>query len=45
MSLVKEVPHQRIEVIRLLGKFDVEVIRENISDFIKALSQTAINRR
>jgi hypothetical protein len=41
MALVQEVPHQRIEVIRLLGKFDVEVVGENVSDFIKAF-KTAI---
>jgi hypothetical protein len=42
MALVKEVPHQRIEVIRLLRKFDVEVVGENVSDFIKALQAAII---
>jgi hypothetical protein len=37
MPFVQEIPHQRIEIIGLLGKLDVKVVRENISDFIKAL--------
>jgi hypothetical protein len=37
MSLVKKVPHEGIEIVRLLCKLDVEVVGEDVCDFIEAL--------
>jgi hypothetical protein len=41
MALVQEIPHQRIEVICFLGEFDVQVVGEDIGDFVEAF-QSAI---
>jgi hypothetical protein len=41
MSFVKEVPHQRVEIIGLLSEFNIQIVGENIGDFVEAF-KTAI---
>jgi hypothetical protein len=42
MALIQEIPHQRIEIVGFLGKLNVKVVGEDISDFIKALQSAVI---
>jgi hypothetical protein len=42
MPLVEEIPHQRIEIVGLLGEFNVQVVGENIGDFIEAFQSTVV---
>jgi hypothetical protein len=42
MALVQEIPHQGIEVIGFLGEFDVQVIGEDIGDFVEAFQSAII---
>jgi hypothetical protein len=42
MSFVKEIPHQRIEIVGLLGEFDVKIVGEDICDFIETLQSTVV---
>jgi hypothetical protein len=41
MALVQEVPHETVEFICFLGEFNIQVVGEDISYFIKSF-QTAI---
>jgi hypothetical protein len=41
VALVKEVPHETVEFIGFLGEFNIQVVREDISYFVKTF-QTAI---
>jgi hypothetical protein len=36
MSFVKKVPHEGIEIICLLGELDIEVVGENVGNFVEA---------
>ena len=42
MSLVKEIPHQRIEIVGFLGEFNVQIVGENIGDFIETFQSTVV---
>jgi hypothetical protein len=42
MALVHEVPHETVEFICLLGKLDIQVVGEDISDFVKTFQAAII---
>jgi hypothetical protein len=42
MTFVQEVPHETIEIICLLGEFNIQVVGEDISDFIKSFKAAII---
>jgi len=41
MALVKEVPHETVEIVCFLGEFNIQIVREDISYFIESF-ETAI---
>jgi hypothetical protein len=42
MALEGEVPHQRIKIIRFLVEIDIEVICQDIGDFIKSFKAAIV---
>jgi hypothetical protein len=42
MTFVKEVPHKTIEIVCLLGEFDIQVVGEDIRDFIESFEAAII---
>jgi hypothetical protein len=42
MALVAEIPHEGIEIICLLGEFDIQIIGKDIGYFVEAFQATII---
>jgi hypothetical protein len=42
MAFVQEIPHQGIEIIGLLGEFDIEVVGEDVGYFVESFQSAVV---
>jgi hypothetical protein len=42
MALVKEVPHETVEIVCFLGEFNIQIVRKNVSYFIESFKAAIV---